>query len=235
LKYQTEFDVDENQIENTNPSVPLGAGSEFVFHVRFHNLRPIELGAILYSTLLQKQSCHSLGFAKPFGYGVCKYDIISTNGFDESRIEEYIKSFVDYMESQIPNYSKSPQIKELFLMLNPYQTDRLKSGRKLEYMELKEFVDCKKHNPKKDEPGEYLPPYSELLKPIEQNKAKQLHCIAEVTFFSGSIKKAKLKDSKDLTPKLLDMNGKKDKLKTGDIIEVEIVKNGRELRYLRKK
>ena len=83
--------------------------------------------------------------------------------------------------------------------------------------------------------GEYLPPYSELLKPIEQKTAKQLQCIAEVTFFSGSIKKAKLKDGKDLTSKLLDMNGKKDKLKTGDIIEVEIIKNGKELRYLGKK
>ena len=235
LKYQTEFDVDENQIENTNPSMPLGAGSVFVFHVRFHNLRPIELGALLYATLLQKQSCHSLGFAKPLGYGVCKYDIVSTKGFDESQISEYIKTFVDYMEGQIPNYSKSPQIKELFLMLNPYQTDRLKSGRKLEYMELKEFVDYKKHNPKKNEPGEFLPPYSELLQPIEQQTRKQLQCIAEVTFFSGSIKKAKLKDNKDVTSKLLDMNGKKDKLKTGDIIEVEIVKNGKELRYLRKK
>ncbi len=235
LKYQTEFNVDENQIENTNPSMPLGAGSEFVFHVRFHNLRPIELGALLYATILQKQSCHSLGFAKPMGYGVCKYDIISTTGFDKNQIEEYIKAFIDYMESQIPNYSKSPQIKEFFLMLNPNQTDRLKNGRELVYMELDEFVKCKQHTPKKSKYGEYLPLYSELLKPIEQKTAKQIRCIAEVTFFSGSIKKAKLKNGKDLTPKLLDMNGKKDKLKTGDIIEVDIVKNGKELRYLGKK
>jgi len=235
LKYKTEFDVDENQIENTNPSIPLGAGSEFVFHVRFHNLRPIELGALLYATILQKQSCHSLGFAKPLGYGVCKYDIISAKGFDESLISEYVKTFVDYMESQIPNYSKSPQIKELFLMLNPNQADRVKSERKLDYMELDEFVKCKQHSPMRNKYGEYLPPYSELLKPIEQKTARQLQCIAEVTFFSGSIKKAKLKEGKDLAPKLLDMNGKKDKLKTGDIIEVEIVKNGKELRYLRKK
>lgn len=235
LKYQTEFEVDDNQIENTNPSIPLGAGSEFVFHVRFHNLRPIELGALLYATILQKQSCHSLGFAKPLGYGVCKYEIISTKGFDESLISEYVKTFVDYMESQIPNYSKSPQIKELFLMLNPNQADRVKSERKLDYMELDEFVKCKQHTPKKSKYGEYLPLYSELLKPIEQKTAKQLQRIAEVTFFSGSLKKAKLRDCKDISPKLLNMNGKKDKLKIGDIIEVEIVKNGKELKYLSKK
>ena len=120
-------------------------------------------------------------------------------------------------------------------MLNPNQTDRLKSGRELDYMELDEFVKCKQHTPKKSKYGEYLPPYSELLKPIEQKTAKQIQCIAEVTLFSGGIKKAKLKEGKDLTSKLLDMNGKKDKLKTGDIIEVEIVKNGKELRYLKKK
>ena len=235
LKYQTQFNVDENQIENTNPSMPLGAGSEFVFHLRFHNLRPIELGAILYAILLQKQSCHSLGFAKPLGYGVCKYDIIAAKGFDIERTEEYIRSFVDYMESQIPNYSKCPQIKELFLMLNPNKTDRLKTGRELEYMELDEFVKCKQHTPKRSKYGEYLPPYSELLKPIEQKPAKNLKGVAVVTFFSGSVKKAKLKDSKDFSAKLLDMNNKKDKLKTGDVIEVEIVKNGKELRFIRKK
>ena len=233
--YQTKFYIDESQIDNTNPSMPLGRGSEFVFHVRFHNLRPIELGALLYATLLQKQSCHSLGFAKPLGYGVCKYDIISTKEFDESRISEYIKTFVDYMESQIPNYSKSSQIKELFLMLNPQQANRLKSGRKLEYMELSEFVKCKQHTPKRSKSGEYLPPYSELLNPIVQNSPKQLQGLAEVTFFSGSLKKAKLKDNKDIAPKLLDMNGKRDKLKVGDIIEVEIINNRKELKYLRKK
>ncbi len=235
LKHQTLFDVDDNQRENTNPSMPLGAGSEFVFHVRFHNLRPIELGAILYATLLQKQSCHSLGFAKPFGYGVCKYDILEVKGFERNRIEEYIKTFVDYMESQVPNYSKSPQMKELFLMLNPNQTDRLKKGRELEYMELDEFVKCKQHTPKKSKNGEFLPLYSELLNPVEQKSLKSLQGVAVVTFFSGSIKKAKLQDSKDLSVKPLDMNNKKDKLKTGDIIEVEIIKNGKELRYLRKK
>ena len=234
LKYQTEFDVEESQMNNTNPSIPLGAGSEFVFHVRFHNLRPIELGAILYATLLQKSSCHTLGFGKPFGYGVCKYDVVDTKGFEKSQIDEYIKAFIDYMETQIPNYKKTPQLKELFAMLNPSQTDRLKKGRELDYMELDEFVKCKQHTPKNSKYGQYLPPYTELLNPVVQ-PTKSNVCIAEVTFFSGSLKKAKLKEGKDLIAKPLDMNGKKDKLKVGDIIEVDIIKNGKELRYIRKK
>jgi len=228
-------DVDDTQLDHTNPALPLGAGSEFRCIVRFHNLRPVELGALLYAVVLQKQSCHSLGFCKPYGYGVCKYNVDETKGFNAIDIEKYISSFIDYMEAHIPNFKKTPQMKELLLMTNPQQAQRIENGRSLNYMDLDEFVTCKQHTPKREKYGEYLPLFSELLKPIEKKASDSLQQLAEVTFFSGSIKQAKLKESKDLTTKLLDMNGKKDKLKAGDIIEVEIIKKGKELRYLRKK
>lgn len=235
LHYQTEFDVDEAQLDNTNPAIPLGSGSEFTCRIHFHNLKPVELGAILYSILLQKLSCHTLGFGKAFGYGVCKYSIKDTKGFKAEDIDLLIMSFTDYMEKFVPNYKNSPQIRELLLMTNPRQTERLK--RPLQYMELKEFVTCKQHNPQKREPkyGEYLQLYSELLNPIEQNASGPLRCLAEVTIFTGGIKKAKLKEGKDIAPKILDMNNKKDKLKIGDVIEVELIKKGKELRFIRKK
>lgn len=233
MKYQVEFPVDESQLDNINPAIPLGEGSEFTCRIHFHNLKVVELGALLHSILLQKQSCHTLGFAKAYGYGVCKYSITETSGFNADDIDKYITFFFDFMEKNIPNYKKSPQIRELLLMTNPQQSERLK--RPLEYMELKEFVTCKQHSPKKGQNGEYLPPYSELLNPIEQKTSLSLQRLAEVTFFSGSVKQARLKDSKDLTVKPLDMNHKKDKLKTGDLIEVEVTKNGKELKFLRKK
>lgn len=232
LKYQTEFDVDDAQQENTNPSIPLGAGSEFNFCIRFHNLKAVELGAILYSVLLQKRNCHTLGFGKAFGYGVCEYSITSTIGFETNDIDKFITSFTEYMEVQIPNYKKTPQIRELLLMTNPRQTERLKAP--LNYMELEDFVKCKQHTPQKQKFGEYLPPYSELLKPIEQNVAGQTQSIAEVIFFSGSIKQAKLTEGKDKSVKLLDMNNKKEKLRMGDKILVELVKNGKELKFIKK-
>jgi hypothetical protein len=232
MKYQTDFYVDDAQQENTNPAIPLGAGSTFKCNIRFHNLKPIELGALLYVVMLQKQNCHTLGFGKAFGYGVCKYEITDTTGFSIDEIDKYITSFFEYMETRIPNYKKTPQLRELLLMTNPYQTERLK--RPLEYMELKEFVKCKQHTPKNGKYGEYLPLYSDLLKPIEQRPSASVRCLADVTFFSGSLKKAKLKEGKDLLSKLLDMNGKKDKLKVGDVIEVEVIKNGKELRFVKK-
>ena len=226
MNYQTEFEVDDNQQENTNPAIPLGAGSEFKCRISFHNLKDVELGAILYSLLLQKQNCHTLGFGKAFGYGVCQYSITETSGFKSDDIERYITSFTDYMETHIPSYKKTPQIRELLLMTNPRQAERLK--RPLQYMELDEFVKCKQHNPRRDKFGEYLPLYSELLKPIEQKASGPIQAEAIVTFFSGPLKKAKLIEGKNLVPQILDMNGKKDKFKgTGkEKILVEITKKG---------
>lgn len=226
MKYQVDFLVDESQLDNVNPAIPLGEGSEFTCRIHFHNLKPVELGAMLYSVLLQKQCRHTLGFAKAYGYGVCEYSITETSGFNTDDIDQYIISFTDYMEKHIPNYKKSPQIRELLLMTNPQQSERLK--RPLEYMELKEFVKCKQHSPKKGQSGEYLPLYSELLNPIEQKPAKSKQAEAIVTFFSGAIKKARLVEGKNQNPQLLDMNGNKDKFKGNgkEKILVEITKKG---------
>lgn len=234
--YQKEFSVEENQQDNTNPSIPLGAGSKFKFRVRFHNLKPVELGAILYSVKLQKQSCHTLGFGKAFGYGVCKYTIADDIiGFSFVDIDSYIKSFTDYMEDQIPDYKKSPQFKELMTMLIPVQEDQLR--RPLEYMVLEDFVKCKQHNPKnkkKEIIGEYLPPYSTIVKPAE--KLPKAPSIGEaVITYPGNPKQAKLKQGNDTKPKDLDMNGKQVKLKIGDVIEVEIINGGKKLRFIKKK
>lgn len=230
--YQTFFEVDENQQENTNPAIPLGAGSKFKLHIRFHNLKGIELGALLYAITLQKNSCHTLGFGKAFGYGVCKYCISDVKGFNIDDVEIIISQFINYMESKVDNYAKTPQIKEFLIMANPSQAERLR--RPLAYMELEEFVSCKKHNPRKNVYGEFLPRYSELLRPIVQTQSSPKQSIAEVTIFSGGMKKAKLVDGKDIVSKILDMNNKKEKLKLGDKIEVEIIKNGKELRFIKK-
>lgn len=231
MEYHKEFTVDESQSDNVNPAIPLGVGSEFTCRIHFHNLKVVELGALLNSILLQKQSRHTLGFAKAYGYGVCEYNIAETSGFNADDIDKYIKSFTEYMEERIPNYKKSPQIRELLLMTNPQQSERLK--RPLEYMDLEEFVKCKKHTPKNGQSGEYLPPYSELLKPIDQKPAESKQAEAIVTFFSGIIKKARLVEGKNQNPQLLDMNGKKDKFKGNgkEKILVEITKKG--LKYIK--
>lgn len=234
LKETTDFsEVEENQEENKNPAIPLGKGSSFCFAIKFHNLKKEELGAILFALTPQPSSCHTIGFGKPYGFGVCSYKVLETVGFEKEKISDYISSFQNYMSSEIPDYLRTPQIKELLLMMNPNQAERLKSP--LKYMDLDDFVKCKQHNPQKKEPkyGEYLLPYSQLLKPIEQKAAGPSVYLAEVTLVKG-MKKAKLKDGKSLSM-VLDMNNKKDRLRVGDVIEVELIKKGKELRFIRKK
>lgn len=62
---------------------PLGAGSRFRTRVFVHNLRPQELGALIWSITLggdpradKPQRYHSLGMGKPLGYGVVSLRIL---------------------------------------------------------------------------------------------------------------------------------------------------------------
>lgn len=237
--YLTDFlEVDESQLENTNPAIPLGEGSKFHFSIHFHNLKREELGALLYALQPQKKSCHSIGFAKAYGYGTCSYLITGVYGFKMDEMESIIGTFKSYMETHIPDYMKTPQIRELLAMLNPENAQRLR--RPLEYMVLEDFVGCKRHNPNGRPPkiGQFLPPYSTLVKPKEITPTTSTVFTAQIDFLSPAVKQAHLTEGKDHSKKLLDMNGKdvkREKLKIGDFIIVELIKNGKELRYKSKK
>lgn len=220
---QSEFYVPEGQDNNTCPAQPLDKGSVFVCSIRYNNLKRVELGALISAIELRTSCYHSLGAFKPYGYGACDYCITS-----EIEEKEMLKQeFKRLMETSIENYSKSAQIKEFWSMLNVNTSNQLKSP--LEYMELDDFVDCKRNNPSKDIYGQYLPLYSELTisqKPVSatpvMGKAQ-----AKVTVFSGKFRQAALLEGKaaNQSKPLEDCSSK---LKIGDIIEVMVVysKNG---------
>lgn len=72
--------------------IPLKEGTIFSTTIRFHNLRPYELGALLYAISFceQSSSCYfSLGYAKPFGYGKIKVEKI------QLKLTDYTKPFTD--------------------------------------------------------------------------------------------------------------------------------------------
>lgn len=61
----------------TSSFVPIEAGAEFDTMVYFHNLHDYELGALLSAITFYRQTdyCHhSIGYAKPFGYGRLKVE-----------------------------------------------------------------------------------------------------------------------------------------------------------------
>ena len=56
---------------------PLPAGTRFTGQLRVHNLRPAELGALLWALDFgQAEGClHMIGMARPLGYGACSIEI----------------------------------------------------------------------------------------------------------------------------------------------------------------
>ena len=124
---------------------PLQAGATFEFFIRYHNLRKIELGALLSALTYHNTPnvYHSIGMGKPLGYGVIDIEIQNI-----SNKEELLCAYEAYMDAALGHsanlWHQSEQIKELFTMAS-FQNS---NGVKLEYMPLKGFRDAKKRNNK---------------------------------------------------------------------------------------
>ena len=65
--------------------IPLDTGTEFAGKVRFHNLKPEELGLLLWSMHLSDYSYLNLGKAKAFGYGTVDLQILGVNLIDNNK------------------------------------------------------------------------------------------------------------------------------------------------------
>lgn len=100
----------------------LGRAISFNSCIRFHNLKPIEIGALLsILTFHNNLDCyHNIGFGKPFGYGKVKMKATLLNS-QEGRENEYMKIYETAMDSfmkgkNLGKWLESEQIKELFSM-----------------------------------------------------------------------------------------------------------------------
>jgi len=102
---------------------PLDAGTRFTTKLHFHNLRPEEIGALLSAITFHKHSScrHSIGMAKPLGYGRIKVDIAWEKSTLNLRDQDY---YLDVFESTMNQFLKvkqwidSSQVKELLSMSN---------------------------------------------------------------------------------------------------------------------
>jgi len=130
---------------------PLRDGVEFQGKVRYHNLKKVELGALLSALTFHTTSgtYHNIGMAKPLGYGKIKIDI---KGVED--LESYLKSFEVMMEEIVPKWYQSNPIKELLTMAT--EQNNAENSR-LSYMVLDDFA-----THKTGENKDYLRCYSEL-------------------------------------------------------------------------
>lgn len=103
---------------------PLDKGAKFRGTMSFHNLRPVELGALLSAlTFHNTPECrHQLGMAKAYGFGKCRYNIklnITAVSYDgqPKDAEYYMARFEDYMSRHVAGpWTQQQPIKELFTM-----------------------------------------------------------------------------------------------------------------------
>lgn len=116
-----------NKKQSDNPKVfsffrPLKSGTEFSCSIRFHNLKKIEIGALISAITFHQQGdqfFHTLGAAKPFGYGKIKVKIEELQ-FLKHSIVDYLLAFEEKMEEKFPGWLNDGALSELLaLASNP--------------------------------------------------------------------------------------------------------------------
>lgn len=112
---------------------PLEKGTRFKGVIRFHNLREIELGALLSAlTFHGHTSCyHNIGGAKSLGYGKVKCEIALHVHDSETKNEvaDYLQVFEKWMKDKLNcDWLSTPQLKELFAL-----AEGIPSGREQEF------------------------------------------------------------------------------------------------------
>lgn len=109
---------------------PMNAGATFEGEVRFFNLRPVELGALLSAIdFCHHEECsHNIGQGKPLGYGRVKLTVADSSIESISQNKPCSKAqaeeaFVSEMEKHFPGWATSLQLKELFAMAKGIPAD----------------------------------------------------------------------------------------------------------------
>lgn len=139
---------------------PLQAGSIFQGKIRFHNLRPDELGLLIWGVELNPRSQQNIGKAKAYGYGrvaiqvdklemfnyETAYDLeqLVLNPMKKIEKEPYIKAFKEEMKQFLGrDLEAMPNIQDFFLM-----KEIIPKKEKIRYMTLNEYQVQKKPLPK---------------------------------------------------------------------------------------
>lgn len=152
---------------------PLPEGTVFEGTVSFHNLKPVELGALLSAlTFNDEEKCfHTLGGGKPFGFGKSKIYIETLNivNYDELKFEsadykKYILEFNNYIKDKIGKpLQETLQYKELVAMAKEYGDNDINIDKFLNYMRLEDFANIRKNKC-------YLKSYSEIVSDFKNKK-----------------------------------------------------------------
>ena len=160
-RYQTKNSVaisrlDADQLKNPKVQVklvPIKKGATFLFKIHIHNLREVELGALLWSLDFggKAGAFHNIGMGKPFGMGRVSLKVVDsevlTNRDDQLQnkalLEKARFSFTHlmdtaYLSATQQSWQDSPQLQELYAMATPASTSDQP------YMKLSDYTDSTK-------------------------------------------------------------------------------------------
>ena len=169
-RYRVRDGVWQKNLGNENLDsklTPVRSGAAFTGDIIFHNLRPIELGALLSALTFHGKPdahYHLLGQAKPYGYGRCRYSVtLEGEGLEE--LNYYMGSFEHELSDKLGTpWHQSSQIQELFALAGSSvsnETEQYKYMRLSTEPRVNEFQDAKGgQNGRGDK--YYLPRFSEL-------------------------------------------------------------------------
>lgn len=174
---------------------PLPDQVKFKGKIRFHNLKPAELGALLWAITWGSSNGlrHSLGMGKPFGYGQVSLSLLEVELVENTQVHKnkelvsiklttsdnlhdfktkYIKEFKKMMEREYAanakiktDWQSSPQIKNLLAMASP--TAKLAQSGKLKYMYMGMSIKDNEFVSAKKE-GFVLPYYADCQNPTDE-------------------------------------------------------------------
>lgn len=216
---QRRFDgIPENQIQNTNPFIPLCAGTEFTASIYYHNLKKEELGALLSALELKGNRYHSIGFGKAFGYGAIKIEVVGLSDEERKYIDECKECFNNIIKKEIADDNL---IKKVYTELNALTMVQSNLDRPQTYMDVEDYV-ASKGNKKRE--AEYLPYYSEMIvrtqasTPVKEAQSAR----AKVMATSTRPMQASLEGENTKYPLSGDDRALK-KLKIGKVIDVDII------------
>ncbi len=171
--------INENNDDIETEIHPLNEGAVFKGKIRFHNLRKVEIGALLSALTFHGNDgfFHSLGGAKPFGYGKVKVDV--NIGKLKHSLEGYLVKYEGEMANFQQNWIKENRIGKLFGMAKTPNDDN----------------DAKLIYPSLELPGVQKKEANEFANYIKEN-TKLMSTEVPAVAFSG------IKEKKDLEEKL---------------------------------
>ena len=193
---------------------PLKEGTIFVGKLRYHNLRPQEIGALL-SALTKhgnfENLFHNIGMAKPFGFGEVQIEL----KIDTDKYINYIQKFEELMqnwciENGLGNWLNSPQLKELFATMTKPTTDE-----HLQYQGYEYYGDVKRNHTTRED-------YSNIVQfNLQINSAKSSHFQQSIrNYFANSFAKTLSKiEELQATQEMLDNTPKSSSKEFKDAIK----------------